>query len=129
MLNHLSLGVRDLNQAAEFYDALFSPMEIVRADGTREDELAYAPPEAQADQASFWLYRVDTDDPVVGARSHVAFSVNRRAELDNVGAAAINMGANIIRPAGAHPDIGATYYGLILEDPSGHKLEFVAGES
>lgn len=128
MLSHMSLGVRDLDAAATFYDALFAPMDIVRAEGTRDDELAYDAPGTPPDFASFWLYRVDSDEAVVGARTHVAFSVPTRKQLDSVGDAAKQAGASIIRDAGPHPDIAPAYYGLILTDPSGHKLEFVAGE-
>jgi hypothetical protein len=32
-----------------------------------------------------------------------------------------------VRAAGAHPDIAADYYGAILFDPDGNKLEIVVG--
>ena len=125
MLSHISLGVKDLDQSGAFYDALFAPMGITRTSAVREDELAYAPPGTAPELAPFWLYRVDNDESLVGARTHIAFSVSTRKVLDALGRSAESLNAQIFRKAGAHPDIAASYYGMIIADPTGHKIEFV----
>ena len=50
-----------------------------------------------------------------------------RAAVDAAYASAMAQGATTIRPAGPHPDIAPTYYGCVILDPDGNKLEIVAG--
>jgi catechol 2,3-dioxygenase-like lactoylglutathione lyase family enzyme len=126
MLNHASLGVRDLKRAAAFYDRMFEPMNVGQASGVKDDEVAFGPFGTPAEVCPFWLYQAAPDANTVGARSHVAFGVETRAALDRIGAIALKEGVEVFRKAGPHPDISPGYYGLILNDPEGHRIEFVA---
>ncbi|WP_165844099.1 hypothetical protein [Phenylobacterium kunshanense] len=47
--------------------------------------------------------------------------------MDAAYASAMAQGATTIRPAGPHLDIAPTYYGCVILDPDGAKLEIVAG--
>ena len=76
--------------------------------------------------AQFYLYPV-AGDQVAGLGAHIAFSADSRAAVDAAYAAGIAGGATSVRAAGLHPDIAAGYYGAILYDPDGNKLEIVAG--
>jgi len=122
MFDHLSLGVRDLSAARVFYDALLAPLGHAPVPGG-ETELAYGPAGAAA---QLYLYPVDGGQ-VAGLGAHIAFSADSRAAVDAAYAAALAGGAVSVRPAGLHPDIAAGYYGAILLDPDGNKLEIVAG--
>ncbi|HEX3366434.1 VOC family protein [Phenylobacterium sp.] len=86
-------------------------------------ELAYGP---GGEGAQFYLYPV-TGDRVAGLGTHIAFAADSRAAVDAAYAAALSAGASSVRPAGLHPDIAAGYYGAIVYDPDGNKLEIVAG--
>src|SRR5687768_2767971 len=122
MFDHLSLGVRDLARARGFYDAFLAPLGASLA-SEREAELGYGP---GGRAAQFYLYPV-TGEQVAGLGTHIAFTAASRAEVDAAYAAAVAGGATVIRPAGKHPDIAAGYYGAVLLDPDGNKLEIVAG--
>ncbi len=121
MFDHLSVGVRDLAAARRFYDAFFAPLGCANA-WAAEAELAYGPGGASR---QFYLYPVDGSQ-VAGLGTHIAFSAGSRAAVDQAYAAALGAGATTIRAAGPHPDIAADYYGAVILDPDGNKLEIVA---
>jgi catechol 2,3-dioxygenase-like lactoylglutathione lyase family enzyme len=121
MFSHLSLGVRNLAKARPFYDALLKPLGHEMLVMT-EAELAYGPVGAFG---QFYLYPV-TGDQVAGLGTHVAFAAPTREAVDKAYAGALAHDAEILRTAGPHPDIAADYYGAIVLDPDGNKLEIVA---
>jgi catechol 2,3-dioxygenase-like lactoylglutathione lyase family enzyme len=122
MFDHLSVGVRDLDQARRFYDAFLAPLGHA-ASSVTELELAYGP---GGTGGQFYLYPV-AGGQVAGLGTHIAFSADSRAAVDAAYAAALAAGAASVRAAGAHPDIAPDYYGCVLYDPDGNKLEIVAG--
>lgn len=122
MFDHLSLGVRDLAAARRFYDAFFAPLGASLA-SEKAGEIAYGPGGAAG---LFYLYPVE-GDRVAGLGAHLAFTAQTRAAVDAAYASAMAHGATTIRAAGPHPDIAAGYYGCVILDPDGNKLEIVAG--
>jgi catechol 2,3-dioxygenase-like lactoylglutathione lyase family enzyme len=122
MFDHLSLGVRDLAAARGFYDALLAPLGAAVASAS-ERELAYGP---GGDVGLFYLYPVEGEQ-VAGLGAHLAFTAPSRAAVDLAYASAVAFGATVIRAAGLHPDIAPDYYGAVLLDLDGNKLEIVAG--
>jgi catechol 2,3-dioxygenase-like lactoylglutathione lyase family enzyme len=122
MFDHLSVGVRDLDQARRFYDAFLAPLGHAPSSAT-EKELAYGP---GGMGGQFYLYPVE-GERVAGLGTHIAFSAESRAAVDAAYAAAVGAGAASVRAAGPHPDIAPDYYGCVLFDLDGNKLEIVAG--
>ena len=122
MFDHLSIGVRDLVAARGFYDAFFAPLGASVASAS-ERELAYGPGGASS---LFYLYPVEGPQ-VAGLGAHLAFTAPSRAAVDAACASAVALGATVIRAAGPHPDIAPDYYGAVLLDPDGNKLELIAG--
>ena len=122
MFDHLSVGVRDLAAARTFYDAFFAPLGCANA-WAAKNELAYGPGGVTRD---FWLYPVE-GERVAGLGTHIAFTADSRLAVDQAYAAALAVGATSVRVAGSHPDIAPDYYGCVLLDPDGNKLEIVAG--
>ena len=121
MIDHLSLGVRSLERARAFYDALLTPLGHALSSAT-DAELAYGP---GGGEGRFYLYPVGKGR-VAGLGTHVAFGAATPASVDEAYAAAMREGAVSIRPAGPHPDLAPDYYGTVLLDPDGNKLEIVA---
>lgn len=122
MFDHLSLGVRDLASARRFYDAFLQPLGCADA-GSTDRELAYGPRGASP---QFYLYPV-AGEQVGGLGAHVAFTADSREAVRRAYEAALANGASSLRAAGPHPDIAPDYYGAIVLDPDGNKLEIVAG--
>jgi catechol 2,3-dioxygenase-like lactoylglutathione lyase family enzyme len=122
MFDHLSVGVRDLAEARAFYDAFLAPLGH-SASHANDAELGYGP---GGGAAQFYLYPV-SGPQVAGEGSHIAFAADSRTAVDEAYAAGVASGATVVRAAGLHPDIAAGYYGAVLLDPDGNKLEIVAG--
>jgi len=121
MFDHLSLGVRDLDAARRFYDALFAPLGAAISSATPK-ELAYGP---GGQGGHFYLYPVEGEQ-VAGLGAHLAFTADSRAAVDEAYRQAMAHGGVAIRVAGPHPDIAPAYYGCVFLDPDGNKLEIVA---
>ncbi len=121
MFDHLSLGVRDLEAAARFYDALFAPLGHSKT-WAQNNELAYGREGARL----FWLYPT-SGDRIAGLGAHIAFRAESAEEVDEAYAAALEHGATTVRAAGLHAHIGPDYYGAIVLDPDGNKIEIVVG--
>lgn len=121
MFDHMSIGVRDLTVAGRFYDALLAPLGHAQT-WTQERELAFGANGAR----HFWLYPVKGEQ-VAGLGVHIAFRAEDQAAVNAAYDAAVEQGAETLRAAGFHPDIGPDYYGAIVLDPDGNKIEIVVG--
>jgi catechol 2,3-dioxygenase-like lactoylglutathione lyase family enzyme len=78
MLDHLSLGMRDLRQALAFFDATFAPLGFRRQHDNAK-EASYGP----GSNRTFWLYPIAANEPAAAARMHIAFAATSRAAVDS----------------------------------------------
>lgn len=120
MLDHVSLGVHDLDRSTDFYTRVLGAIGY-RLHRKEAAEVAFGP----EDVWSFFLYPTERNDSVVGARTHVAF---RAADRDSVRAfyrAALAAGGSGVpdREPAERPQFGADYFGAVLKDPDGHAIE------
>jgi catechol 2,3-dioxygenase-like lactoylglutathione lyase family enzyme len=120
MFDHMSIGVRDLDAARRFYDAFFAPLGHANA-WNQPTEMAYGP---RGESRQFFIYPVEGEQ-VAGLGAHIAFAGDSRSAIDAAFQAAVEKGATVVRKAGEHPDIAPDYYGAVLLDPDGNKLEVV----
>lgn len=120
MLGHLSLGVRDLQRAMAFYDAILAPLGYVRV-WTSERGIGFG--EGHGDERLTLFVRPDAVAP--GPGFHLAFDAPTRVAVDAFHRAALASGGSDAGPPGARPHYGATYYAAFVVDPDGHKLEAV----
>ncbi len=118
MLDHLSLGVADLDRSKIFYETLFVPLgyRCLRANAL---ELAFGTDDTWA----FWLYPVEEGANIVGTRTHVAIKAPSRAAVIAAHSAGAAQGGVTTREPGLRPDISPAYFGAILRDPDGHTIE------
>jgi catechol 2,3-dioxygenase-like lactoylglutathione lyase family enzyme len=120
LLDHLSLGVRDLARSTAFYTAVLGALGY-RLQRRLDEEVAFGPGE----QWTFFLYPAREDQPVAGARMHVAFRAAARSEVRAFHALALRSGGAPLpdREPAERPQFGADYFGAVLTDPDGHVLE------
>lgn len=122
MIDHVSLGVRDLVVSGAFYDAALQPLGYSRV-LEKGIGLAYGPGPGR-DGMMFWIVRPDAD--VAASRgTHVAFAADGRAAVDGFHAAALAAGARDNGAPGLRPEYSENYYGAFVLDPDGHKIEAV----
>ena len=122
MLDHISIGVSDLAASGEFYDAALAPLGHARV-LEKGIGFAYGPGPGRAGMM-FWI--VGPDAEVAPSRgSHVAFSAENPAAVDAFHVAALAAGARDNGAPGLRPEYSDTYYGALVLDPDGHKIEAV----
>jgi catechol 2,3-dioxygenase-like lactoylglutathione lyase family enzyme len=118
MLDHVSIGVRDLAAARRFYGAVLGTLGarcLYEGDGYAGYGTAH--PE-------FWLNR--TDHPVpADPRSgmHFCFKAPTAAVVDAFHAAGLAGGGTDNGKPGLRPDYGAGYYAAFVIDPDGYRIE------
>jgi catechol 2,3-dioxygenase-like lactoylglutathione lyase family enzyme len=117
MIDHVTLGVTDLDRAQAFYDRALAPLAIERlyADGDSYSGYGVRP------KAFFWIGRRSE----ILSGSHVAFAAPNRAAVDAFHEAALAAGGRDNGRPGLRPQYRANYYGAFVLDPDGHNIEAV----
>jgi catechol 2,3-dioxygenase-like lactoylglutathione lyase family enzyme len=119
MIDHLSLGITNLDRSIEFYRRTFEPLGIALQHST-DVEASFGAGSAR----TFWLYPAQTVTPVPGM--HIAFTAASTEAVDRAHKAACAAGGSVVREPSWRPEISDEYYGSVVLDPDGHKLEIVA---
>ena len=115
MIDHIVIGVSDLDAGRAFYLGALGPLgiEIVL---DRGDVVGFG----SRGKPEFWLREEDSPTQV-----HVAFSAPDRAAVDAFHAAALGAGATDNGGPGLREIYHPTYYGAFVLDPDGHNIEAV----
>lgn len=120
MIDHVSIGTRELARAANFYSACFAPLGYTMQHQD-SGQVIYG-----ADGAwSFCLYPATGEGALAGQRSHVAIAAPSRQAAQGFHQVASALGATTLRAPGPRPDINERYYGTMIVDPDGHTIEVV----
>lgn len=122
MLDHLSIGVSDLERAGAFYDAVLSTLGYVRL-FTHPRAIGYGAPGAR-DEA-FALLRSGDDARAPGAGCHIALAAPSSETVDAFHAAAVGAGAVDEGAPGPRPQYGEHYYAAFVRDRDGYRIEAV----
>jgi catechol 2,3-dioxygenase-like lactoylglutathione lyase family enzyme len=118
MLDHISIGVRDVPAAIAFYRAALAPLGyhcLAEGDG-------YAG--FGAAQPQFWLNA--TEHPVPAdllSGLHISFTAPTAAAVDGFHAAALAHGGADNGAPGPRPDYGDGYYAAFVIGPDGYRIE------
>jgi catechol 2,3-dioxygenase-like lactoylglutathione lyase family enzyme len=117
MLDHVTVGVEDIERAQRFYDSALRPLGVTRlyGDGDRFAGYGVNP------KAFFWIGI--RNNPQTG--SHIAFAADDRATVDRFYEAAITAGGKDNGPPGIRAHYDPDYYGAFVLDPDGHNVEAV----
>ncbi len=121
MIDHLSLGVRDLDRAAAFYDPVMATLGCTRF-FTRDRMIAWG---LGYPSLTVQLPRPEEGENAVAAPGvHVAFQAATRAAVHAFYAAALGHGGRDDGPPGLR-SYAPTYYAAFVRDPDGHRIEAV----
>jgi catechol 2,3-dioxygenase-like lactoylglutathione lyase family enzyme len=123
MLDHISIGVRDIKRARAFYDAALKPLGYACL-SAGDTSLGYG-----ADAAALWLLAVKTPVPAdTDSGLHVCLSAPNRRSVDAFHAAALKSGGRDNGKPGLRADYGPNYYAAFVVDPDGYRLEAYCGK-
>jgi catechol 2,3-dioxygenase-like lactoylglutathione lyase family enzyme len=104
MFDHVSIGVRDLARARQFYDAALRPLGYAcLSEGA--DALGYG-----RDKIALWIGKAARPvPPDPGSNLHFCFAAPTREAVDGFHAAALSAGGTDNGAPGLRPDYGAGY--------------------
>jgi catechol 2,3-dioxygenase-like lactoylglutathione lyase family enzyme len=117
MLDHVTIGVSNIERSKKFYDRALRPLGITRLYAEGEGFAGYG----ISPKAFFWIGRRET--PQTGA--HVAFTAQDRTTVDRFHDEAIAAGGTDNGQPGIRKNYHPNYYGAFVLDPDGHNIEAV----
>jgi len=120
MIDHVSVGVSDLERAARFYEAVLAPLgltRLVRRPATLGFGKAY--PE-------FWI-NLRTGQTHVAPESgvHICLRARTTEAVDAFHVAALRSGGTSDGAPGLRPHERVRYYAAFILDPDGNRIEAV----
>jgi catechol 2,3-dioxygenase-like lactoylglutathione lyase family enzyme len=121
MLHHVSIGVRDVERAAKFYDPVLKALGYRRVMEFLPYALAYG---ESRDRPEFWIgLPHDQKTASAGNGTHVGFSARSKRAVEKFHAEALKAGGSNDGDPGPRPDYGPSYYGAFIYDLDGNKIE------
>jgi catechol 2,3-dioxygenase-like lactoylglutathione lyase family enzyme len=124
MIDHLSIGVRDVARARRFYDAALAPLGY-KCLSAGEGSLGYG-------DAAVMLWIGAAERPVPADEKsglHVCFAAPSRRSVDAFHAAALAAGGKDNGKPGLRRDYGDSYYAAFVVDPDGYRIEAYCGRA
>lgn len=121
MLHHVSVGVRDVEKAAKFYDPVLKALGYGRVMEFMPYAIGYG---SRGGHPEFWVQLPHNQQPATnGNGTHVGFSAATKAQVNAFHSAALANGGSNNGEPGPRPDYGPDYYGAFIYDLDGNKLE------
>jgi catechol 2,3-dioxygenase-like lactoylglutathione lyase family enzyme len=118
MLDHVSIGVRDLAKSKAFYDIVLEAIGY-RCLRASEDMLGYG-----ADTVQLWISPTDHPvDPDLRSGLHFCFAAPTSASVDAFHAKALAAGGRDNGGPGVRNEYRPDYYAAFVIDPDGYRLE------
>ena len=120
MIDHVSVGVADLERAAHFYEATLAALGLTRV-VTRPGTIGFgkAYPE-------FWInLRAGMAQVPPESGTHICLRAKSTAEVDGFYAAALHAGGLSDGAPGLRPHDRVRYYTAFVIDPDGNRIEAV----
>ena len=120
MIDHVSVGVRDLERAARFYEATLAALGLSRL-VTRPATVGFG-----KSYPEFWInLRAGMSAVAHESGNHVCLRAKSTAEVDAFHAAALGAGGLSDGAPGLRPHDRVRYYAAFVIDPDGNRIEAV----
>jgi catechol 2,3-dioxygenase-like lactoylglutathione lyase family enzyme len=119
MIDHLTIGVSDLDRSRAFYAAVLAPLGL-----TDIQTSEVLPQEVEFGTESEHPFAISTAYPS-GAPVHVAFGADSVEQVQAFYEAALTAGGTDNGAPGLRPEYSPVYYGAFVLDPDGHNIEAV----
>jgi catechol 2,3-dioxygenase-like lactoylglutathione lyase family enzyme len=119
VIDHLTIGVRDLERSRAFYRAALAPLGFDERGPWSDEqrEIAFG-----AEGAEDFAISPEYEP---GGQLHIAFSADSREAVQAFHAAALAAGGEDNGAPGERPEYAPGYYGAFVLDPDGHNVEAV----
>jgi catechol 2,3-dioxygenase-like lactoylglutathione lyase family enzyme len=118
MIDHVSIGVRDLAATKRFYDAALQPLGYTCL-SQHEGSLGYG-----RDAVALWIGATERPVPADDKSNlHFCFAAPTRQAVDAFHAAALRLGGRDNGGPGLRADYGSHYYAAFVADPDGYRIE------
>jgi catechol 2,3-dioxygenase-like lactoylglutathione lyase family enzyme len=120
MIDHISIGVSDLERSARFYEAALAPLGLERV-VTRPATIGFG--KAYPEFWINWRPRMAPVAPESG--NHICLRSKSAAEVDAFHEAALKAGGESDGAPGLRPHDRVRYYAAFIRDPDGNRIEAV----
>src|SRR6187402_460361 len=120
MIDHISVGVSDLERAARFYESTIAALGLTRV-VTRPRTVGFG-----KSYPEFWI-NLREGMPRVAPESgvHICLRAMTTADIDAFHAAALSAGGTSDGAPGLRPHDRVRYYAAFVLDPDGNRIEAV----
>jgi catechol 2,3-dioxygenase-like lactoylglutathione lyase family enzyme len=120
MLDHISLGVSDLERAARFYELALAPLGLTRL-VTRRATIGFG-----KSFPEFWInFRAGMAEVAADSGVHICLRAKSTVDVDAFHAAAMGAGGRSDGAPGLRPHDRVRYYAAFVRDPDGNRIEAV----
>jgi catechol 2,3-dioxygenase-like lactoylglutathione lyase family enzyme len=120
MIDHISVGVSDLDRGARFYEATLAALGLTRL-VTRPATVGFG-----KNYPEFWInLRAGMAKVAPESGTHICLRARTTAEVDAFHAAALDAGGVSDGPPGLRPHDRVKYYAAFVIDPDGNRIEAV----
>jgi catechol 2,3-dioxygenase-like lactoylglutathione lyase family enzyme len=120
MIDHVSVGVSDLQRAARFYELTLAPLGLSRL-VTRPATIGFG-----KTYPEFWInLRADMAPVPRESGVHICLRARSTDEVDAFHTAAVTAGGHSDGALGLRPHDRVRYYAAFIIDPDGNRIEAV----
>ena len=120
MIDHISVGVSDLERSARFYEAALAALGLARL-VTRPAQIGFG-----KNYPEFWInLRAGMAQVPPESGVHICLRAKATGEVDAFHAAALGAGGTSDGAPGLRPHERVKYYAAFVRDPDGNRVEAV----
>jgi catechol 2,3-dioxygenase-like lactoylglutathione lyase family enzyme len=120
MIDHISVGVSDLERSARFYEATLAPLGLSRL-VTRPATIGFG-----KTYPEFWInLRTGMAQVAPESGTHICLRAKTTSDVDAFHAAALTAGGRSDGAPGLRPHERVKYYAAFVIDPDGNRIEAV----